>query len=69
MAAENLLMMVVTTASLLLSSKSTKRLPVVAFSTNIPHFLNVPVICLSKSVRSVTNIILGFRIAGSKAMA
>ena len=68
-AVSNLLIIVVMTASLLLLSSSTSLLPVVAFSTRIWHLRNVPVICRSRSVRSVTRMIFGLRISLSRMMA
>ena len=68
-AVSNLLIMVVITASVLRWSIVTKWLPDSAFMTSTPVFLKVPVICLSKSVRSVTNTIKGLLIVLSFAMA
>ena len=59
-AVANLLITVVMIESLLFSSSSTNFLPVVAFSTSLPHLRNVLVICASRSVRSVTSTMRGF---------
>src|SRR5690625_1557103 len=68
-AVSNLLIMVVTTLSELLSKISMRCFPVLALSTCIPTAAKVLEICWSKSVLSVTKIIFGFLILSSFAIA